>query len=98
MAEQPPPQKHHRSDDSSDEEGPKKPKFQASTSGLQCGNQLQLSIDERIRQLSAYESDPRRGSIATKESIQTFLDAMRAEIIGNSAVDKVRRGNGAKGN
>lgn len=97
MSEQPPARKHHRSDDSLDEGPSKKPKNQASASGLQRGNQLQLSIVEGIRHLCAYQSDLLRGNVASEGSILAVLDAMRAEIIGGASSDKVRRqGKGTK--
>ena len=89
MSEQPPARKRHRSDDSSDEKLSKKPKFRASTSGLQCDNHLQLIISEGMQQLSEYQSDLRRGCVAAKGSILAVLDAMRVEIIGSAASDKV---------
>lgn len=85
MSEQSPAQKRSRSEDSSDEELSKKPKFEASASGLQCGTHLQLSIDEGIRQLCAYQSDLQRGCGASNATILAVLDAMRAGIIGSAA-------------
>ncbi|KAH7713697.1 hypothetical protein AAVH_18975 [Aphelenchoides avenae] len=88
MSEEPPARKRYRSDESSDESLSRKPKFQASPSGLQCGSHLQQSIDESIRQLSVYQSDLRRGCVASMGRILAILDAMRAEIIGSAANDK----------
>ncbi|KAH7706517.1 hypothetical protein AAVH_26263 [Aphelenchoides avenae] len=85
MSDEPPARKRCRSDDSSDEELSKKPKFQASASGLQCGSHLQTSIDEGIRQLCAYQSDLQRGCVVSKGSILAVLDAVRTEIIGSAA-------------
>lgn len=96
MSEEPPARKRYRSDESSDESLSRKPKFQASPSGLQCGSHLQQSIDESIRQLSVYQSDLRRGCVASMGRILAILDAMRAEIIGSAANDKVRRDKEAK--
>lgn len=89
MSEKPSSRKRDRSDDSSEEELAKKPKFQASASGLQCNTHLQLSISEGVRQLCA---DVQRGCVASKGSILSVLDAMRAEIIGNAASHKERGG------
>ena len=90
MSEEPLARKRHCSEDSSAEELSKKTKLHASGSGLQCDNQLQLRIDEGIRQLSARRSDLQRGCVASKERILALLDAMRAEILGGAASDKVR--------